>query len=57
MKRDADALFTQQQVGDFLPRLAPLAQLADEIVVRFQNAVERFAAAFLMCRFSHHRTE
>jgi hypothetical protein len=34
-----------------------LAQLADEIVVRFQNAVERFAAAFLMCRFSHRRTE
>ena len=56
MKRDADALFTQKQVGDFLPRLAPWAQLADEIVVRFQNAVERFAAAFLMCRFSHHRT-
>ena len=57
MKRDADALFTEQQVGDFLPRLAPLAQLADEIEVRFQNAVERFAAAFLMCRFSHRRTE
>jgi len=57
MKRDADALFTQQQVGDFLPSLAPLAQLADEIVVRFQNAVERFAAAFLMCRISHRRTE
>ena len=57
VKRDANALFSEQQVGDFLPRLAPLAQLADEIVVRFQNAVERFAAAFLMCRFSHRRTE
>ena len=57
VKRDADALFSEQQVGDFLPRLAPLAQLADEIVVRFQNAVERFAAAFLMCHFSHRRTE
>jgi hypothetical protein len=57
VKRDADAFFSEQQLGDFLPRLAPLAQLADEIKVRFQNAVERFAAAFLMCRFSHRRTE
>ena len=34
-----------------------LAECGHEIVVRFQNAVERFAAAFLMCRFSHRRTE
>ena len=52
--RDADALFGEQQLGDFLPRLAPLAQFADEIEVRFQDAVEWFAAAFSMCRLGHH---
>jgi hypothetical protein len=57
VKRDVDTLFSEQQLGDFMPRLAPLAQFADEIEVRFQNAVERFAAAFWMCRFGHRRTE
>ena len=44
------------KIGDFLPRLAPLAQLVDEIKVRFQDAVERPAAAFSLCRFGHHWT-
>jgi hypothetical protein len=56
MKRDADALFSEQQLGDFLPGLAPLAQFADEIEVWFQDAMEWSAAAFSMCRFSHRRT-
>jgi hypothetical protein len=30
--------------------------LVDEIKVRFQDTVERFAAAFWLCRFTHHRT-
>ncbi len=57
VKRDADAFFSEQQSGNFLPRLAPLALLVDEIKVRFQDAVERFAAAFWLCRFGHRRTE
>ena len=57
VKRDADVFFGEQQIGDFLPRFAPLALLADEIKVRFQNAVECFAAAFSLCRFGHQRTE
>ena len=56
VERDADAFFREQQVGDFLPRFAPLALLVDEIKVRFQDAVERFAAAFSLCRFGHQRT-
>ena len=51
IERDADAFFSEQQFGNFLPRLAPLAQLADEIKVWFQDAVEWFAAAFSLCRF------
>ena len=54
--RDADAFFGEQQFSNFPPRLAPLAQLADEIKVRFQDAAEWFAAAFSLCRFGHHRT-
>ena len=57
VERDADALFREQQVGDFLPRFAPLALLMNKIKVRFQDAVERFAAAFSLCRFGHQRTE
>jgi hypothetical protein len=45
MKRDADALFSEQQLGDFLPRLAPLAQLADEIVVLWNGLPPRFRCA------------
>jgi len=57
VKRDADAFFGEQQIGDFLPRFAPLALLVDEIKVRFQDAVERFAAAFSLCLFGHQRKE
>ena len=56
MKRDADALFAEQKIGDFLPRFAPLALLVDEIKVRFQDAVIRPATAFSLCRFGHQRT-
>ena len=52
--RDADALFGEQQLGDFLPRLAPLTLLVDEIKMRFQDALERFAAAFWLSRIGHH---
>ena len=52
---DADAFFREQKIGDFLPGLAPLALLADEIKVRFQNAVIRPTAAFRLCGFAHHR--
>ena len=57
VERDADAFFSEQQIGDFSPRFAPLALLVDEIKVWFQDAVERFAAAFSLCRFGHQRTE
>ena len=57
VERDVDAFFGEQQIGDFLPRFAPLALLADEIKVRFQDAVERFATAFSLCRFGHQRRE
>jgi len=43
---NADAFFRKQRFRNFLPRLVPLAQLVNEIEVRFQNAVERSAAAF-----------
>lgn len=36
MEGDADALFTEQQIGNFLPGLAPLTLLLDEFNVRFQ---------------------
>jgi hypothetical protein len=55
--RNADAFFSEQQFSNLPPRLAPLAQLADEFKVRFQDAAEWFAAAFSLCRFGHHRTE
>ena len=54
---DADAFFGEQEVGDFLPRLAPLALLADEIEVWFQDAVIRPAAAFWLCCLAHHWPE
>ena len=54
--RDADAFLSEQQLGDFPPRLAPLAQLADEFKVRFQDAAEWFSAAFSLCRFCHRWT-
>ena len=57
MKRNADALFSEQQFGDFSPRLAALPQLADKIKVWFQDAAEWFAAAFSLCRFCHLRAE
>lgn len=57
IKRDADALFVEKQISDFLPRLAPLAQIANEIKMRLQDAVERPAAAFWLCRFGHHGAE
>jgi len=53
VERDADAFLAEQQSGDFLPCLAPLALLADEIKVRFQDAVIGPAAALTF--FSHHR--
>ena len=53
VERDADALFREQQPGDFLPCFAPLALLADEIEVRFQDAVKRPASAFGLRCFSH----
>lgn len=53
IERDTNAFFSEQQFGDFLPRLAPLAQLVNEIKMRFQNAMERFAAALSLCRFGH----
>lgn len=56
VERDADTFFTEQKVGDFLPRLAPLALLVDKIEVRFQDAVECLAAAFWLFRFGHQRT-
>jgi len=55
--RDADALLGEQQFSDLLPRLAPLAQFADEFEVRRQDAAEGFAAAFPLCRFRHHATD
>ncbi len=57
VERDADVFFVEQKIGDFLPCFAPLALLVDEIKVRFQNAVKRFAASFSLCRFGHQRTE
>ena len=57
VERDANSFFVEQQIGDFLPRFAPLALLLDEIKVRFQDAVERFATAFSLCRFGHQRKE
>ena len=51
---DADALLGEQEIGDFPPCLAPLAQLVDEIKVRFQGALEWFAAAFWLSRIGHH---
>jgi hypothetical protein len=57
VKRDANVFLAEQKIGDFLPRFAPLALLLDEIEVRFQDTVERFAAAFSLCRFCHQRTE
>lgn len=53
VERDADAFLRVEQVSDFLPRLAPLALFADEIEVRFQDAVIRPAAALMF--FIHHR--
>ena len=52
VERDVDAFFGEQQNGDFPPRLAPLALLADEIEMRFQDAVIRSAAALMF--FIHH---
>lgn len=57
IQRDTNAFFSEQRICNFLPRLAPLAQLVDEIEMRFQDTVERLAAAFSMCRFSHRRPE
>ena len=57
VERDADAFFGEQQIGDFLPRFVLSSLLVDEIKVRFQDAVERFAAAFSLCRIGHQRTE
>ena len=57
MKRDVYAFFRKQRFCDFFPRPAPLTQLADEIVVRFQNAVKRFAATFSMGCFGHCQTK
>ena len=54
--RNADALLGEQQFSNLPPRLAPLAQLADEFKVRFQDAAEWFSAAFSLCRFCHHWT-
>ena len=42
---DVQAFLGEQEIGDFLPRLAPLALLVDESKMRFQDTVERFAAA------------
>ena len=57
IERDVQAFLGEQEIGDFPPRLASLAQLANEFKVRFQDTVERFAAAFWLRRFGHHRTE
>jgi len=46
IERDVQAFLGEQEIGDFLPCLAPLALLVNEIKVRFQNAVECPAAAF-----------
>ena len=46
MKRDADALFTQQQIGDFLPCLAPVALFADEFHEGFKPTVEGSSTAW-----------
>ena len=54
--RDVDAFFGEQQFSNLPPRLPSLAQLADEIEVRSQDALEWFAAAFSLCRFDHHWT-
>ena len=54
IERDADALLGEQESGNFPPRLAPLAQLVDEIKVRFHDALEWFAATFWLSRIGHH---
>ena len=53
VERDVDAFLREQQVGNLLPGFAPLALLADEIKVRFQDTVKRPAAAFGLRCFSH----
>jgi hypothetical protein len=54
--RNADAFLGEQQFSNLPPRLAPLAQLADEFKVRFQDAAEWFSATFSLCRFGHRWT-
>ncbi len=49
--RNADVFLGEQQFSDLPPGLAPLAQLADEFKVRFQDAAEWFAAAFFVVLF------
>lgn len=53
MERDSDAFFGEQEIGDFLPGFAPLAQFTDELEMRFQDAVMRPAATLPV--FIHHR--
>ena len=53
---NADALLGEQQFSNLPPRLAPLAQLADEFKVRFHDAAEWFSAASSLCRFCHRWT-
>jgi hypothetical protein len=55
--RNVDAFFGEQQFSNLPPRLAPLAQLADEFKVWLKDAAEWFAATFSLCRFGHHWTE
>jgi len=54
---NVDAFFGEQQFSNLPPRLAPLAQLADEFKVWLKDAAEWFAATFSLCRFGHHWTE
>ena len=53
VERDANAFFPLQQLGDLFPRLTLLAQLADELEVWGQNAVEGPAAASMFRGLSH----
>ena len=57
IQRDADAFLGEQQFGNFFPCLASLAQLVNEIEMRFHDAVERPAAAFAWCHLGHHCRE
>jgi hypothetical protein len=45
LKRYGTTFFGAEQIGDFLPRFAPLAQCADEVCERLYAAAVCFAAA------------